>query len=143
MFPDGKVVVLAPTKPPVLQHACIFKEHLFGDTDRGKFTGAKRHAIPADESIFAMPEVMGNDDVLEHRYTLTAVCHSHSFWEFNPHASAIGTSFIERFPVVGANICEVRRRTAGGNTWARTSICQKRGKDVIHRILAAIFVEKQ
>jgi ERCC4-related helicase len=79
MFPDGKVVVLAPTKPLVLQHARFFKEHLAGDeVSSSTLTGesspeVRRAFFEESRLVFATPEVIRND-VHEHRYTLTAVC---------------------------------------------------------------------
>jgi Fanconi anemia group M protein len=79
MFPDGKVVVLAPTKPLVMQHARFFKEHLAGDefssaTLTGESSPELRGALFQESRlVFATPEVIRND-VHEHRYTLTAVC---------------------------------------------------------------------
>jgi len=79
MFPDGKVVVLAPTRPLVLQHARFFKEHLAGDdvssaTLTGESSPELRGALFQESRlVFATPEVIRND-VVEHRYTLTAVC---------------------------------------------------------------------
>jgi ERCC4-related helicase len=79
MFPDCKVVVLAPTRPLVLQHARFFKEHLAGDevssaTLTGESSPELRRALFQESRlIFATPEVIRND-VHEHRYTFTAVC---------------------------------------------------------------------
>jgi len=79
MFPEGKVVVLAPTRPFVLQHARFFKEHLAGDdissvTLTGESSPELRGALFQESRlVFATPEVIRND-VHEHRYTLTAVC---------------------------------------------------------------------
>jgi Fanconi anemia group M protein len=79
IFPDGKVLVLAPTRPLVLQHARFFKEHLAGDnvssaTLTGESSPELRGALFQESRlVFATPEVVRND-VLEHRYMLTAVC---------------------------------------------------------------------
>ncbi len=79
MFPTGKVVVLAPTRPLVLQHAQFFKDHL---TDNSVFsatlTGELAPELRSSEFlrsrlIFATPEVIRND-ILDHRYTLADVC---------------------------------------------------------------------
>jgi len=78
-FPDGKVLVLAPTRPLVLQNACFFREHLAGDnvssaTLTGESSPQLRRALFQESRlVFATPEVIRND-VLEHRYTLRAVC---------------------------------------------------------------------
>ena len=79
MFPDGKVLVLAPTRPLVLQHARFFKEHLAGDnvssaTLTGESSPELRGALFQESRlVFATPEVIRND-VHEHRYTLATVC---------------------------------------------------------------------
>jgi Fanconi anemia group M protein len=79
MFPSGKVLVLAPTRPLVLQHARFFKEHFVGDevsssTLTGESSPEVRCALFEESRlVFATPEVIRND-VHEHRYTLTTVC---------------------------------------------------------------------
>lgn len=77
--PDGKVIVLAPTKPLVLQHAKFFSEH-FPDkkVNESVLTGetpASRRAADFENSqlIFATPEVIRND-VLSEKYSLRSVC---------------------------------------------------------------------
>jgi len=79
MFPHCKVLVLAPTRPLVLQHARFFKEHLAGDevssaTLTGESSPELRGALFHESRlVFATPEVIRND-VLENRYSLTDVC---------------------------------------------------------------------
>ena len=79
MFPEGKVLVLAPTRPLVLQHARFFEEHLAGDeissaTLTGESSPELRGAVFRESRlVFATPEVIRND-VLEGRYALTDVC---------------------------------------------------------------------
>jgi len=77
-YPQSKILILAPTRPLVLQHAQFFKEH-FQDREAksivltGETTAALREAI-FDEStlIFATPEVIRND-VSADRYNLRNV----------------------------------------------------------------------
>ena len=79
MFAAGKVVVMAPTRPLVLQHARFFKEHLAGDgissaTLTGEISPELRSSnFHESRLVFATPEVIRND-VFESRYTLTDVC---------------------------------------------------------------------
>jgi ERCC4-related helicase len=74
----GKVLVLAPTKPLVLQHAELFRKHLpEGRLTFGVLTGEtdpEKRRILFQESIlvFATPEVVRND-LAEGRYTLENV----------------------------------------------------------------------
>jgi Fanconi anemia group M protein len=76
---DDKVVILAPTKPLVLQHAEFFKEHFPDKNVRSSvLTGETPPAtrvmdFDASQLIFATPEVIRND-VLSERYTLSPVC---------------------------------------------------------------------
>ncbi len=76
---NGKVVVLAPTKPLVLQHAEFFKEHLPDNTVMSSvLTGESPPTMrvtdfEGSQLIFATPEVIRND-VLSERYTLSEVC---------------------------------------------------------------------
>ncbi|HZY46722.1 MAG TPA: DEAD/DEAH box helicase [Candidatus Bathyarchaeia archaeon] len=75
---DGKVVMLAPTKPLVLQHAEFFREH-FPDREvkLSVLTGespptARVTDFEESRLIFATPEVVRND-VLSDRYSLNLV----------------------------------------------------------------------
>jgi len=78
-FSGGKVVVLAPTRPLVMQHARFFKDHLADDnvtpaTLTGESSPELRCTLFQESRlVFATPEVIRND-VLEHRYTLRDVC---------------------------------------------------------------------
>ena len=74
----SKVLVLAPTKPLVLQHAELFRKHLreggltfgvlTGETDPDK----RRVVFEKSILVFATPEVVRND-LAEQRYTLQNV----------------------------------------------------------------------
>ncbi len=74
-----KVVILAPTKPLVLQHAGFFKEHFPDKNVRSSIlTGENPPAsrimdFKGSQLIFATPEVIRND-VSSERYTLSNVC---------------------------------------------------------------------
>jgi ERCC4-related helicase len=76
---SDKVVILAPTKPLVLQHAEFFKQH-FPDKNIGSsvLTGeippsTRVMDFEGSQLIFATPEVIRND-VLSDRYSLSQVC---------------------------------------------------------------------
>jgi Fanconi anemia group M protein len=78
-YPTSKVLVLAPTKPLVLQHAKFFEEHF---PARGaKSTALTGESAPSSRTasyeestlIFATPEVIRNDVTAE-RYNLCQVC---------------------------------------------------------------------
>ncbi len=79
MFPSEKALVLAPTRPLVLQHARFFNEHLGGDDiPSAALTGEtppelRNVLFHESRLVFATPEVIRND-VLGGRYTLTDVC---------------------------------------------------------------------
>ena len=74
-----KVVILAPTKPLVLQHAGFFKDHFPDKNVRSSIlTGENPPAsrimdFEGSQLIFATPEVIRND-VSSERYTLSNVC---------------------------------------------------------------------
>ena len=76
--PGSKVLVLAPTKPLVLQHSELFRKHLReGGLTFGVLTGETdpdRRRVVFEKSIlvFATPEVVRND-LAEQRYTLQNV----------------------------------------------------------------------
>jgi Fanconi anemia group M protein len=76
---DDKVVILAPTKPLVLQHAEFFKEHFPDKNVRSSVLTGETLPVTrvidfdASQLIFATPEVIRND-VLSERYTLSPVC---------------------------------------------------------------------
>jgi len=78
-FPDSKAVILAPTRPLVLQHATFFKEHLAdAHASVAILTGESpphlRTALFHESRlVFATPEVIRND-ILEDRYSLKDVC---------------------------------------------------------------------
>ena len=78
-YPTSKVLVLAPTRPLVLQHAKFFEEH-FPDrkvrsaTLTGETAPASRtSSFEESRLIFATPEVIRND-ASAGRYTLEQVC---------------------------------------------------------------------
>ena len=76
---NGKVVLLAPTKPLVLQHAEFFREHfpdkkVISSVLTGESPPSVRVAdFERSQLIFATPEVIRND-VLSERYSLSEVC---------------------------------------------------------------------
>ncbi len=76
-LPEGKVLVLAPTRPLVLQHARYFDEHLARPFVTAVLTGEvqpkTRQALFGESRlVFATPEVIRND-ILEQRYSLRNV----------------------------------------------------------------------
>ena len=78
-YRDQKVIMLAPTKPLVLQHREFFKEHFPERTFKQSIltgeTSPTQRVSDFEESalIFATPEVIRND-VLNGRYGLSRVC---------------------------------------------------------------------
>jgi ERCC4-related helicase len=74
-FPKGKILILAPTRPLVLQHAEFFKDH-FPDREAksvvltGETSAPLREAAFGESTlVFATPEVIRND-VSADRYNL-------------------------------------------------------------------------
>lgn len=77
-FPHSKVIVLAPTRPLVLQHSEYFKEYLPEKVPGTVLTGeippeSRKASFDESRLIFATPEVIRND-VSERRYSLEQVC---------------------------------------------------------------------
>ena len=75
---NSKILLLAPTKPLVVQHAKFFGDHLEGSLVEAILTGevsAEERAKLFSESrlVFATPEVIRND-VRQHKYSLREVC---------------------------------------------------------------------
>jgi ERCC4-related helicase len=73
---SGKVLVLAPTRPLVLQHAEAFR-HWLPELRIAKFTGTVRHAVregawETAEAVFATPELVVHDLAAD-RYSLRDV----------------------------------------------------------------------
>ena len=78
IFPGKKVLVLAPTRPLVVQHAEFFKRHLSDAGATAILTGEtspeSRIALFRESRlVFATPEVIRND-VVQGRYFLRDVC---------------------------------------------------------------------
>ena len=75
--PTSKVIILAPTRPLVLQHSQFFERHLADKIPSAVLTGEvppteRRDLLASSKAIFATPEVIRND-VLEERYSLNDV----------------------------------------------------------------------
>ncbi|MFW5866098.1 MAG: DEAD/DEAH box helicase, partial [Nanoarchaeota archaeon] len=67
LYPDSKILILAPTKPLVEQHARTFRDALaLSENDFAMFTGSispsKRHeAWSTSKAIFSTPQALEND----------------------------------------------------------------------------------
>jgi len=76
-LPTSKVIILAPTRPLVLQHSRFFEKHLAEKIPSAVLTGEvppteRQDLVASSKAIFATPEVIRND-VLEERYSLNDV----------------------------------------------------------------------
>lgn len=77
-LPGGKVLMLAPTRPLVLQHSRFFKEHLADGVETTVLTGevppeTRTTLFESSRLVFATPEVIRND-IGEQRYRLDNIC---------------------------------------------------------------------